>query len=213
MSKKLAYIIGILAFSSLSFGQLTKEEAKVWKSKMKELDPESFKKLVESKEEAEANVQTLSTDNQTLLDEVSNLKSQNAKLESDIVDYQRAAKDAADKLAAEKVAQDSSAAASGTQANTYGLYSRSTKSDLVYKVQIGAFKKFDITKYFNNNKNFSGEVEDDGTMKYTLGEFPDYWEADKFKQFLREMGVAGAWVVAYKDGKRVNMKDAREGTL
>ena len=48
-------------------------------------------------------------------------------------------------------------------------------------------------------------------MKYTLGEFTDYWEADKFKQFLREMGVEGAWVVAYKDGKRQIMKEAREG--
>jgi hypothetical protein len=195
------------------FGQMSKEEAKVWKTKMKELDVESYKKLVEDKESAEANVQSLTSDNQTLLTEVSSLKAQNAKLESDVEDYQRAAKEAADKLAAEKLKQDSSATASGTTSNTYGLYTRSAKSDLVYKVQIGAFKKFDITKYFNNHQNFSGEVDDDGTMKYTLGEFPDYWEADKFKSFLREMGVNGAWVVAYKNGKRVNMKDAREGAL
>ena len=48
-------------------------------------------------------------------------------------------------------------------------------------------------------------------MRYTLGEFRDYWEADKFKKYLREMGVKDAWIVPYKDGKRVPIKDVLEG--
>jgi hypothetical protein len=87
------------------------------------------------------------------------------------------------------------------------------KPGIVYKVQIGAFRNKDLTKYFNNNKNFSGDVDSDGAKKYTLGEFVEYWEADNFKKYLREMGVKDAWVVAYKDGNRVPIKDALEGTL
>lgn len=211
MKLKLIILTAFFSISTLSFSQLSKDEAKLWKAKLKEMDPVSFKKLVETKEEAEANVVALKTDNETLLGKVNTLESQNKKLSSDVEDYKRAAKEAADKLASEKIKQDSIGNATGNSVDTYGMYSRGAKSDLIYKVQIGAFKKFDITKYFNNNQNFSGEIDDDGTKKYTLGQFPDYWEADKFKQFLREMGVGGAWVVAYKNGKRVNMKDAREG--
>ena len=68
-------------------------------------------------------------------------------------------------------------------------------------------------KKFENNKNFSGEVDEDGTKKYTLGEFTDYWEADRFKKYLREMGVKDAWIVAYKDKKRLNMKEFLEGNV
>ena len=84
---------------------------------------------------------------------------------------------------------------------------------LIYKVQIGAFKNKDLTKYFNNNENFGGEVDEDGTKKYSIGQFAEYWEADTFKKYMREMGVRDAWIVPYFNGKRISMKDAREGVL
>jgi hypothetical protein len=80
-------------------------------------------------------------------------------------------------------------------------------------VQIGAFRDKNLQKYFKNHKNFSGEVDADGTKKYTLGCFKDYWEADNFKKYMREMGVTDAWIVAYKDGKRVPIKDVLEGLI
>ncbi|MGI9543756.1 MAG: Ezrin/radixin/moesin family protein, partial [Cyclobacteriaceae bacterium] len=61
--------------------------------------------------------------------------------------------------------------------------------------------------------NFGGEVDSDGTQRYTLGNFKDYWQADKFKKYLREMGVKDAWIVPYKDGRRVPMKDVLEGVI
>ena len=84
---------------------------------------------------------------------------------------------------------------------------------VVFKVQIGAFRNKDLTKYFENNKNFSGDVDADGTKKYTLGYFGDYWEGDRFKKYLREMGVKDAWIVPYKAGKRLNIKDVLEGIV
>jgi outer membrane murein-binding lipoprotein Lpp len=86
-------------------------------------------------------------------------------------------------------------------------------SGVVFKVQIGAFRNKDLSKYFENNPNFGGENDDNGTQKITLGRFRDYWEADTFKKYLREMGVNDAWIVPFKDGARVAMKDVLEGVV
>ena len=78
---------------------------------------------------------------------------------------------------------------------------------LVFKVQIGAFRKKDLAKYFDNNPNFGGEATDKGEQKFTIGIFRDYWEADKFKKYMRAMGVSDAWIVPYRDGQRVEIKE------
>jgi hypothetical protein len=84
---------------------------------------------------------------------------------------------------------------------------------VVFKVQIGAFKNKDLAKYFDNNPNFGGEATDKGEQKFTIGVFRDYWEADKFKKYLRDMGVKDAWIVPFKDGQRVDIKDVLEGVV
>ena len=38
-------------------------------------------------------------------------------------------------------------------------------------------------------------------------------EADTFKKYLREMGVKDAWIVSFKDGQRVPIKDVLEGVI
>ena len=83
---------------------------------------------------------------------------------------------------------------------------------VVFKVQVGAFEKKDLSSFFDNNPMFSGETEE-GMQKITLGFFRDYWEADTFKKHLREMGVKDAWIVPYKDGTRVLIKDVLEGVI
>lgn len=181
----------ILSLAISSFGQMTKEESKEWAKKIKALTPESYKQLVEEKDALSAEVQKLKQENEVLKAQVADL---NTKLK-------------AAQAAQEERQQEAAAAAANVPVNTMAA------KGITYKVQIGAFKNKDLSKYFENNKNFSGEVDVDGTKKYTLGAFPTYWEADNFKKYLREMGVSDAWVVAYKDGKRVELKDALEGTL
>ena len=83
---------------------------------------------------------------------------------------------------------------------------------VVFKVQVGAFEKKDLSSFFDNNPMFSGETEE-GMQKITLGFFRDYWEADTFKKHLREMGVKDAWIVPFKDGVRVPIKDVLEGVI
>jgi hypothetical protein len=84
---------------------------------------------------------------------------------------------------------------------------------LVFKVQVGAFKNKNLAKYFDNNPNFGGEVKEGEPQKVTIGIFRDYWEADTFKKYLREMGVSDAWIVPYKDAQRVDIKDVLEGVV
>ncbi|SFX42127.1 ezrin/radixin/moesin family protein [Cytophaga hutchinsonii] len=179
----------MVSISISSFAQMTKAEEKEWAHKIKSLTPASYKQLVEDKSALENQVNNLKQENDVLKAQVSDL---NSKL---------------------KEAQASQEAKKVTSSGTTVPANEMAAKGVVYKVQIGAFKNKDLSKYFNNNKNFSGEVDADGTKKYTLGAFPSYWEADNFKKYLREMGVSDAWVVAYKDGKRIELKDALEGTL
>jgi hypothetical protein len=79
---------------------------------------------------------------------------------------------------------------------------------LVFRVQIGAYRNKDLEKYMTSET--MNEEKGEGVQKYTLGNFRDYWEADKFKKYLREMGVKDAWIVPYQDGVRVPIKDVLE---
>jgi len=69
-----------------------------------------------------------------------------------------------------------------------------------------------MSKFFDNNPMFSG-MDENGLQKISVGFFRDYWEADTLKKYLREMGVKDAWIVPFKDGKRVPIKDVLEGVI
>jgi hypothetical protein len=201
----------LISLSSASYAQKkqkkSKEEAaleKQWAKKLKALKPLDYKRLLEEKEALAAQVLELQQSNATLKAELERKESELAKTKKELEDYNSGM--------VPGVVQNQTTG--GDNSSTAGLNTkRGPSKGVVYKVQIGSFKSKDLTKYFDNNPNFSGEVDHDGQKKYTLGVFTDYWEADKFKKALREMGVKGAWVVAYKDGKRVNIKDVLEGTI
>jgi hypothetical protein len=80
---------------------------------------------------------------------------------------------------------------------------------LVFKVQIGAYKKRDLSKVIEREKSqevFEQE-QSDGVNLYTLRHFWDYWKANQFKKELRAMGLKDAWIVVFKDGKRIPLKE------
>ena len=99
-----------------------------------------------------------------------------------------------------------SIAAAG-KASALASAKRPTEKGVVFKVQIGAFERKDLSKFLENSDSFFGEVGEDGLMRYTLGIFRDYPEADNFKKYMREMGVSDAWIVSYNDGVRVPLKE------
>lgn len=200
--KKLTLILSLIlvgAFTFSAHAQMDKKERKEWKKKAKEYvkNPESLKQLLD--------------DNQALQGQVTSLKSDNNSLQSKLGDKDSKISELQDDMA--KLRSDLSAAkAAATKKPEPAMKSSGGKmvDGLVFKVQIGAFKNKDLSKYFENHENFGGENDDDGLQKITLGQFRDYWEADTFKKYLREMGVKDAWIVPYQDGVRKEIKDVLE---
>lgn len=79
---------------------------------------------------------------------------------------------------------------------------------LVFKVQIGAFKLFNLAQYIQDTPGLAAESGGE-LNKYTLGVFRDLATAEAFRKDIRRMGIRDAWTVAFRDGVRIEMKTAK----
>ncbi|HNP06533.1 MAG TPA: Ezrin/radixin/moesin family protein [Cyclobacteriaceae bacterium] len=202
MKTRVLFLCLALIFSGTQvFAQLSKKEKKEWKKKAKEYakNPANFKTFVEAKQTADSQVNSLTTQVNQLKSSVSDKDAKIAELEDQISRMRSDLSSSKAELAKLKEAPPAN--------------SMDFSKGVVFKVQIGAFKNKDLSKYFENNPNFGGEVADSGEQKLTIGIFRDYWEADTFKKYMREMGVNDAWIVPYRDGQRVEIKDVLEGVV
>ncbi len=81
-------------------------------------------------------------------------------------------------------------------------------ADIVFRIQILAVKKpvapNDLTTIYNGAKKVN-EYNEDGWFKYTLGNFDNYNDAVAFKETL---GIYDSFVVAYKNGQRIDIQEA-----
>jgi N-acetylmuramoyl-L-alanine amidase len=86
---------------------------------------------------------------------------------------------------------------------------------IYYRVQLAAGSWFtDADKTFAAN-NLTRPVlveRHNGLYKYTVGSFSNYDQANEFRKTVVSRGVSGAFVVAYRNGKRINVIDARKAT-
>jgi hypothetical protein len=205
MKTRVLIVCLALIFSGTAvFAQMTKAEKKEWKKKAKQYskNPASLKQLHEDKQVADNSVTDLTTQTKSLNSQISDKNARIAELEDQI-----------NRMRGELT----SARAELAQLKANPVVSPMDFSKgVVFKVQVGAFKNKDLSKYFDNNPNFGGEVAGKDTadpQRITIGIFRDYWEADTFKKYMREMGVKDAWIVPYKDGTRVELKDVLEGVV
>jgi hypothetical protein len=197
----LLFCLALLFAGTQSFAQLSKKEKKEWKKKAKEFakNPANLKQFTEDKQEADGQFSSLNNQVKQLQTSVSNKDARIAELEDEL---------------AQSRSQLSSARSEIAQLKETPVVSPTDYSKgIVFKVQIGAFRNKDLAKYFDNNENFGGMAKEDGTQAYTIGVFRDYWEADTFKKYMREMGVKDAWIVPFKDGQRVDIKDVLDGVV
>lgn len=193
--KCIAIVLSLgVAFTASS--QMSKKEAKEWKKRIKQLDPEQYKNLLDENKSLKGQVTSLKT-------ELNNVDDRIAEKDQQIVTYQQQVSDLREEVAKAKrqpkVVSAAPASSGGSIDENKGV---------VFKVQLGAFKNKDL-KAYDNSPNFSAE-DAGGMQKFTIGVFRDYYKADKFKKHLRSMGVKEAWVVSYRDGARVPMKDVLE---
>lgn len=176
--------------------QMSKAEMKEWKKRIKDLQPEQYKNLLDENKAMKAESAELKSRAEYAESELDEMEAQVKTLQSQVQSMRN------EVTAAKETAQKASA-----QGNVVGT------DGIVFKVQIGAFtKKEDLSKYAANNANFDAETNN-GVQKFTIGAFRDYWEADTFKKYLRQMGVKDAWIVSFKDGNRVPIKDVLEGII
>ncbi len=79
---------------------------------------------------------------------------------------------------------------------------------VVLRVQIGACKKPLSKKIFRGIHDLIEIKTDDGFYKYMTGSFNSFDDAVKHKLEMNLNGYPGAFITAYKDGKRITLKEA-----
>ena len=83
--------------------------------------------------------------------------------------------------------------------------------EIIFKIQIISSS----TRLSANSPQFNGlkdvwEYKDKGLYKYTVGNQKDLKSASVLQSECRSKGFAGAFVVAFKNGKRITVRDARK---
>lgn len=81
---------------------------------------------------------------------------------------------------------------------------------LFYRVQVGAYQKFNMNRHLSpEDDNFTGESVDN-MNKYLMGRFKNFKLAEAFCADIKKLGIKDAWVVAFKDGVRIPIKEAQK---
>lgn len=196
--------LALIFSGSQVFAQLSKAEKKEWKKKAKQYakNPASLKDMTEAKQAADNQVTKLNGDVKTMQSTISDKNAKIAELE--------------DQLARMRTQLSSAQAELAELKENPVINPMDFSKGVVFKVQVGAFRNKDLSKYFDNNPNFGGEAagKDSGEpQRITIGIFRDYWEADTFKKYMRDMGVKDAWIVPYNDGRRTEIKEVLPGVV
>ena len=80
--------------------------------------------------------------------------------------------------------------------------------DVIIRVQLGAFRKPLSRNIFRDVPDLVSIRGDDGLMRYYTGSFTSVNDAAAHKVEMLLQGFEGAFLVAFKQGKRVSMKEA-----
>lgn len=81
-------------------------------------------------------------------------------------------------------------------------------SGIYYKVQVGAFRNDIPQNLYDEFAPICGERLDNGITRYTAGFFMSFENADNVKREIRSIGYGDAFVVAFRDGKRIPLYEA-----
>jgi len=82
-------------------------------------------------------------------------------------------------------------------------------SGLVYRVQVGAFAKPVPEELFKEFTPVTGEKLNNGITRYMAGFFGDRTKVLDAQKNIRALGYTDAFVVAYCDGERITLAEAR----
>lgn len=179
---------------------LTKKEIKEWKKRKKKMSVADFKQLYDENVSQKAQIASVEGEIQNLERQVSSKDDRVSDLQKQVTRMQAAYQ------AAQREIENLKDRSITPAYNPELINGEDFSVGVVFKVQVGAFRKIDLSKYAKTAKDFSQE-EGEELRKYIIGNFRNYEDANVLKRYLREMGVEDAWIVPYRDNKRVPLKE------
>ena len=185
---------------------------KLSKKERKRLKKEQKKRLKQLKKMDAADFQAQQDEQKELMTKANELESELSSVKSELSQKDGQVKQLEEKVRKlEKDLTEAKAMPAEQEQNVPMATSEDGQYDqgLVFRVQIGAYQNRSLAEY-DTSENFTEENGPNNMQMYTLGNFRDYWEADKFKKYLRGMGVKDAWIVPYEDGQRRPIKEVLE---
>ena len=89
--------------------------------------------------------------------------------------------------------------------------SETKNQEIIFKIQIISSS----TRLATTSPQFKGlknvwEYKDNGLYKYAVGNQKDLKSASELQTEVRRKGFSAAFVVAFKNGKRITVRDARK---
>ena len=91
-------------------------------------------------------------------------------------------------------------------------------NQLIYKIQIGAYRKSppqwvqNLYRKLSVIRRIDNYTDDQGVTVYTVGELSSFDDAVRMQKQIKLEGVKDAFIAAYKNGERIPVKEARELT-
>jgi hypothetical protein len=79
---------------------------------------------------------------------------------------------------------------------------------VVYRVQLGAYKKQLSTSFFKNTGNIVAVVTEEGLYKYLSGSYKTLVDAATYRADMVLEGYTDAFIAAYKNGRRIPLRAA-----
>nr|MBI1232458.1 hypothetical protein [Cytophagales bacterium] len=190
-----AFFALFLLSSGDAFAQLDKAERRTYKKMKRKMSPEDFKALLDDKARLSSSADFLAAEIENML---RTLQDRDSSLER-LQDAEATLKQQVSQLRAQLAALENK-----EESNEWD-------KGVAFRVQFGAFENHDISEMVADSPDLE-LVKEDGFVKYVLGQFRSYEEADELKNYLRKIGVKETWIVPYKDGKRVPLKSVLEET-
>jgi epidermal growth factor receptor substrate 15 len=193
---------------------------------------ESLDELIQMKSTEKGKIETLVVQVSSLESEKLKLQNKLAVLQTEISDYEKTIDDNTERMKLQNLimrgiepitviavlASSVPIPAEGFEfnPNTAGNAKRmeipaeaSSPSGLIYRVQVGAFAKPIPEERFNEFSPVSGEKLPSGITRYMAGFFTSRDNALNAQGKIRGIGYADAFTVAYCDGKRISLDEAR----
>ena len=188
----LIIVITLTVVAQDSDAQLTKAEKKALQKEIKDYqkDPAKYKAFKQALEEKKEYLSKLDR-------QITELNEAIAQGQDKMKEKEQRVKQLTDEIA--RLRSDKSETEKIIKTNT-------NEEGILYKVQVPideASLYQEVSEIDGKPKPiFSGEQDEDGTKKYTLGFFKEKSDADTFCQYLKMLRIKDAVVIMYKDGKR-----------